>query len=213
MEPRRLQVAMDEILDAMTVSEADPIRFFLNLDTGNVESRFSPEMFGDPDEDDDFDQRFEANPERFEEIPKYASRDEYNLMCRFADTIDEEDIRERLDVALQGKGAFRRFRDVVFRYPDLKAQWFAARQQALLQEALVDRGRCDRAQAAEAGQALGDCRAPARKGGAACRNRRGGPEAPDGKARAPAVSRCAWCSTRGVAGRGYCRRRSSLGSA
>ncbi len=136
MDRRRLQVAMDEILDAMTISEDDPIRFFLDLDTGKVESHFSQEMFGDADEANDVDQRFEDNPERFEEIPKYASRDDYNLMCRFAETIDEEDIRERLDIALQGKGAFRRFRDVVFRYPDLKAQWVAARQQALLQEAL-----------------------------------------------------------------------------
>lgn len=136
MERRRLQVAMDGILDAMTVSEDDPIRFFLDLHTGKVESRFNPDVFDAPDEADDFDQRFEEDPERFQEIPKYESRDEYTLMRRFADTIDEEDIRERLDVALQGKGAFGRFRDVVFRYPDLKAKWFAARQQALLKEAL-----------------------------------------------------------------------------
>lgn len=57
-------------------------------------------------------------------------------MCRFADSVDEEDIRERLDVALQGKGAFRRFRDVIFPYPDLKEKWFAVRQEALLKEAL-----------------------------------------------------------------------------
>ena len=93
MERRRLQVAMDEIIDAMTVSEDDPIRFFLDLHTGKVESRFNPDMFDAPDEADDFDQRFQEDPERFEEIPKYESRDEYTLMCRFADTIDEEDIR------------------------------------------------------------------------------------------------------------------------
>ncbi len=137
MQRRKLRVAMDEILDAMTTSEDDPVTFFLDLETGKVESRFNPEVFGAPGEDeDDFGRRFEEDPERYEEIPKYRGHEEYNLMCRFADSVDEEDIRERLDVALQGKGAFRRFRDVVFRYPDLKAKWFAMRQDAMLKEAL-----------------------------------------------------------------------------
>ena len=46
MERRKLQVPMDEILDAMTTSEDDPVTFFLDLETGKVESRFSPEVFG-----------------------------------------------------------------------------------------------------------------------------------------------------------------------
>jgi hypothetical protein len=137
MQRQTLRVAMDDLLDAMTFSEDDPMSFFLDLETGKVESRFSPEVYGAPAEDeDDFDQRFADDPQRYKEIPKYAGHDEYNLMCRFADAVDEEDIRERLDIALQGKGTFRRFRDVVFRYPDLKAKWFATRQDALLKEAL-----------------------------------------------------------------------------
>jgi hypothetical protein len=137
MQPRKLRVAMDKILDAMTMSEDGPVTFFLDLETGNVESRFRADIVGELGEDeDDFDRRFEEDPDRYKEIPKYGGRDEYNLMCRFADMVDEDDIRERLDVALQGKGAFRRFRDVVFRYPDLKAKWFAMRQDALFKEAL-----------------------------------------------------------------------------
>lgn len=137
MTRRQLRVATDEILDAMTMPENDAVTFFLDLETGKVESRFRPDVFGEVGEDeDDFDRRFEDDPDRFEEIPKYGGHEEYNLMRRFADTVDEDDIRERLDIALQGKGAFRRFRDVVFRYPDLKAKWFATRQEALLKEAL-----------------------------------------------------------------------------
>lgn len=138
MERRRtLRVQMHEILDAMTRSEDDPVRFFLDLQTGEVESQFCPDALADRGEDeDDFDRRFEAEPERYEEIPQYSGHEEYGLMCRFADAVDADDIREQLVVALQGKGAFRRFRDVVFRYSDLKARWFAMRQDALLKEAL-----------------------------------------------------------------------------
>jgi hypothetical protein len=38
--------------DAMTMSEEGPIRFILDLETCNVESRFSPDLFEDIDEED-----------------------------------------------------------------------------------------------------------------------------------------------------------------
>ena len=137
MKRRKLHVAMDDILEAMTGSDTEPVRWFLDLEAGKVESQLSSEVLEGLDEEEtEFDHTFAENPERYEEIPKYAGHDEYNLMCRFADTVDEDDIRERLDIALQGKGAFRRFRDVIFRYPDLKAKWFATRQEVLLKEAL-----------------------------------------------------------------------------
>jgi hypothetical protein len=64
---------MDDILDAMTISGDDPVRFFLDLETGKVESRFSPGVYGTTGEDeDDFDQRVEDDPQRYEEIPQYA---------------------------------------------------------------------------------------------------------------------------------------------
>jgi hypothetical protein len=53
--------------------------------------------------------------------------------CEFARDVDEDDIRAQLDLALEGKGAFRRFREVVFRYPDLKKAWLEKRQQAFLE--------------------------------------------------------------------------------
>ncbi len=48
-------------------------------------------------------------------------------MSAFAGEIEERDLRERLNDALTGKGAFRRFRDVLERYPDLRDAWRARR--------------------------------------------------------------------------------------
>jgi hypothetical protein len=136
MTKRRLNVDMDEILDAMTFSDIDPVRFFLDLETGSVESRLRSEMYGEVEETD-FDRLFEENPERFEEIPSYPGRDEYRLMSEFAEALDEDDIRSQLEIALQGKGAFRRFRNVLSRYPDLQREWLQRRQRAFLDEALA----------------------------------------------------------------------------
>lgn len=38
--------------------------------------------------------------------------------------LDDAHLREVLDVAVQGSGAFRRFKDVLHRYPAAQAQWF-----------------------------------------------------------------------------------------
>jgi hypothetical protein len=47
MPTRKLRVAMDEILDAMTVSETDPMRFYLDLETGKVDFTVQTEDFLD----------------------------------------------------------------------------------------------------------------------------------------------------------------------
>lgn len=48
----------------------------------------------------------------------------------YADTVDFASsrsgrLREQLDVALHGRGAFRRFKDVLFDWPDDRTEWFA----------------------------------------------------------------------------------------
>ncbi|HEY3354444.1 MAG TPA: UPF0158 family protein [Polyangia bacterium] len=131
--PRKLHVAMDEIIDAMTAPPEDPARFYLDLTEGRVEIQVN-EDFQDRDEDDAED-AVALDPKRYREIPKTEARDEYALMGRFAESVDEDDIAEKLGLALAGKGAFARFRDVVFRYPDLKARWHAMRQEWLVGEA------------------------------------------------------------------------------
>ena len=54
---------------------------------------------------------------------------EYRLMERFAAAQSDERTRERLLDAINGKGAFRRFKDIVFKL-DLPDQWFAYRDSA-----------------------------------------------------------------------------------
>jgi Uncharacterised protein family (UPF0158) len=52
----------------------------------------------------------------------------YQDMADFADTITDERAGRRLARAIQGKGAFRRFRDVLHEeYPDLLEAWYGFR--------------------------------------------------------------------------------------
>ena len=64
-------------------------------------------------------------------IPQVESHDEYNLMVEFAATVGDRHLRELLEVALDGRGAFRRFKNVLARDPKERESWFAFRDEDL----------------------------------------------------------------------------------
>lgn len=67
-------------------------------------------------------------------VPQADTRDAYNLMVEFTATVRDLHLRELLEVALDGRGAFRRFKDVLLRYPDERERWFEFRDSALRRE-------------------------------------------------------------------------------
>jgi hypothetical protein len=60
-------------------------------------------------------------------IPQADSHEEYNLMAEFAATVRDRHLRELLEVALDGRGAFRRFKNVLASYPKERERWFEFR--------------------------------------------------------------------------------------
>jgi len=46
-------------------------------------------------------------------------------MVQFAATVTDPGLADRLDIALDGRGAFRRFKDVLGRYPEELGRWLA----------------------------------------------------------------------------------------
>jgi len=55
--------------------------------------------------------------DRYEEVPRIESYEAYDDMVDFAATVDDPRLSELLELALERKGAFRRFKDVLARYP------------------------------------------------------------------------------------------------
>lgn len=58
-------------------------------------------------------------------IQPRPSREGYRTMQRFIETVAEPKLKEALSSALVGKGAFRRFKDQLLDYPEIRQQWFA----------------------------------------------------------------------------------------
>ena len=71
------------------------------------------------EDDEDLD-----DDERWLWVVSEGSRAGYRDMELFVAGVAEPDLAERLTRALEGRGAFRRFRDELTRWPDLQDRWY-----------------------------------------------------------------------------------------
>ncbi|HEY7955012.1 MAG TPA: UPF0158 family protein [Polyangia bacterium] len=71
--------------------------------------------------------RVQGGGDAFLRVEPAASREQYKWMERFVAGVTDEPLRERLIIAIDGKGAFRRFKDVLLNYPVERERWFAYR--------------------------------------------------------------------------------------
>jgi hypothetical protein len=72
-----------------------------------------------------------------------GSSDGYRDMQAFIATLSDPSQDDRLEIAIRGKGAFRRFKDVLLRWPDELERWFAyseERQRGRARAWLADAG-------------------------------------------------------------------------
>jgi len=64
-------------------------------------------------------------------IDPVSSREQYRWMERFIPMVEDPDIQGRLMAAIDGKGAFRRFKDVLMAFALERERWFAFRSERL----------------------------------------------------------------------------------
>jgi hypothetical protein len=64
-------------------------------------------------------------------IDPVSSREQYRWMERFIPMVEDEEVQRRLGQAIDGKGAFRRFKDVLMGFATERERWFAFRSERL----------------------------------------------------------------------------------
>ena len=101
--------------------------YYLDTETGEL-ILFSQDFKADPvygiPED------IAVNP-RYLEITPFRSHETFPVMEEFASTLPEGEIASRLTRALDGKKPFRRFKDTLYDYPDIQANWYQFEDAAL----------------------------------------------------------------------------------
>jgi len=76
-------------------------------------------------------QSVSENIRNYVRIDPASSREQYRWMERFVGSVVDEPLRERLVISIDGKGAFRRFKDVLLAYPAERERWFSYRADLL----------------------------------------------------------------------------------
>ncbi|MDP2753552.1 MAG: UPF0158 family protein, partial [Nitrospirota bacterium] len=71
---------------------------------------------------------------RYVRIPEREPAAAYKSMSEFIDTVEDKALREELSNALNGKGAFRRFKDVLIDYPKERKRWHGFNAKAMKME-------------------------------------------------------------------------------
>jgi hypothetical protein len=129
---RQAPVDWDDLELALTWHD-DELLSVLDLRTGNVRHG---QRYGFADEAEDFELS-EAEVDAGESegylvrIEPLASSVEWGWMAAFAESVRDARLRALLDVALGGRGAFRRFKDVLARHPAERERWFRFRDERL----------------------------------------------------------------------------------
>jgi len=123
--PIRLDLDWDALEIAVERNSPDTDSY-LDLTTGRVLTITT----GDPEAAINR-QSVSENIRNFIRIEPASSREQYRWMERFVGSVVDEPLRERLIISIDGKGAFRRFKDVLLAYPAERERWFSYRADLL----------------------------------------------------------------------------------
>jgi hypothetical protein len=103
--------------------DAAAAEWYLDRVTGKLESLVE----GDPDSEAVRD-RLDRDVDRYAQVQPPGPEEEIGWMDEFVAGVANPKAKADLDRALQGAGTFKKFRDVLARYPDLRDEWFAVKE-------------------------------------------------------------------------------------
>jgi hypothetical protein len=113
-----------EALEDAFENNAPEVHSYLHVPTGDVlrivDGIADPQMHA----------RIAADP-TYLRIEPVSSREQYRWMERYIPMVEDPDLQDKLNRAIDGKGAFRRFKDVLMSYGPERERWFAFRSERL----------------------------------------------------------------------------------
>lgn len=119
----KVEVAWEALEDAFE-NNAHEVHSYLHVTTGEVT------RLVDGVADPALHARVAADT-NYRRIDPVSSREQYRWMERFIETVEEVELKARLNASIDGKGAFRRFKDALMNFQTERERWFVFRSERL----------------------------------------------------------------------------------
>ena len=130
------------------IDQMDGVDIYLHLPTGTIfqfyegESSYTclsekeiSELSAEEQANAKIALNFDDNEEDFQPFPSKYEVKEYQIMENFCDSVTNERVQTALSRSIQGRGAFRRFRDTLDRF-NLTPKWYTFRERAFYEVAV-----------------------------------------------------------------------------
>lgn len=126
---RKIPIDRDDLELAFTMHSEEQ-RSYLDLNTGKIELAANDLIGHDAGlSEEEVETGFAEG--YLVPIEPLSSSDEYQWMVEFTETVANDRLRELLDLALDGRGAFRRFKAVLSEHPAERERWFAFHEECI----------------------------------------------------------------------------------
>ena len=141
-----IRVKLDDIIDGMEC-QSDESSSFLNTKTGEVVLMTDYAMRAAEDDEpledlEDWERdlvaiarEILAETGEYIPLPTKYDIDEYSIMERFCMSLDRQEIGDILYDLISGSGAFRRFKDAIYKY-GVEEEWYKYRDKAIKEIAI-----------------------------------------------------------------------------
>lgn len=128
---KKIKISLEKLKEAFNFS-SDDVTHYLNIEKGMIamHSNFGGAF------DEEGNQIHESNPfykKEYIEIPGILYYEAYRDMERFAESVDDEDIKKKLRKAITSKGAFRLFTYVLMDHHEIREAWFRFQEESVRQ--------------------------------------------------------------------------------
>ncbi len=127
-----MKIKLQEVIDAIEQADDDWTGFY-DTQTGETVWVGDPLMTGESYEE--LEELIESSENRFYRLPTKFDIHEYGIMRDFVDDLPAGALQNQLASAIRGRGAFRRFRNILSHY-GMEQQWYDYRDEAYRQIAI-----------------------------------------------------------------------------
>lgn len=123
-----LPVSLSKVADEMDLPNED-WEAYIHRQTGEIVT-----LTGDEEDDEllpaEALEAIESGSEDYLALPSRFDIHEYDIMRRFAESLEDQTLSEDLAITLRGSGAFGRFKDMIHHH-GIQDRWYAFRDEAL----------------------------------------------------------------------------------